>query len=87
MKKIYFLIIFFVVYNKKKCHKILCCEWQHITNVFSYFIFVPHRYRTSRLQVLINKNYSTLMFADIVFGAFKFGRPILLLYLCSNFND
>ncbi|EGQ14911.1 hypothetical protein HMPREF9419_1081 [Prevotella nigrescens ATCC 33563] len=34
-----------------------------------------------------NKNYSTLMFADIVFGAFKFGRPILLLYLCSNFND
>lgn len=86
MKKIYFLIIFFVVYNKKKCIKYYI-EWQHITNVFSYFIFVPHRYRTSRLQVFINKNYSTLMFADIVFGAFKFGRPILLLYLCSNFND
>ena len=24
---------------------------------------------------------------NFFFGAFKFGRPILLLYLCSNFND
>lgn len=54
MKKIYFLIIFFVVYNKKSVIKYYV-EWQHITNVFSYFIFVPHRYRTSRLQVLIIK--------------------------------
>ncbi|AFJ08444.1 hypothetical protein PI172_1670 [Prevotella intermedia] len=43
-------------------------------------------YKTSEKQTA-NVESTEKVCTNFFFGAFKFGIPILLLYLCSNFND